>query len=106
MPIPSLARALPPLVLLFLSLSLSFSCPAAAQARPDPRDAQAAVPPVVHRPVVAATPRPAADDAVGSWPDANARVVRAGGWRAYAREAQAPAAGASAPVPGHGAHHH
>ena len=33
-----------------------------------------------------------------AWKDANDNAARIGGWRAYAREAQAPAAGASAPA--------
>jgi len=36
--------------------------------------------------------QPYADQSVGSWPEANATVRRIGGWRAYAREIQAPAA--------------
>jgi hypothetical protein len=40
--------------------------------------------------------QPYAEQALASWPDANATVQRIGGWRAYAREMQAPAA---APAP-------
>lgn len=40
--------------------------------------------------------QPYAEQALASWPDANATVQRIGGWRAYAREIQAPAA---APAP-------
>lgn len=40
--------------------------------------------------------QPYAEQALASWPEANATVQRIGGWRAYAREIQAPAA---APAP-------
>ena len=43
--------------------------------------------------------QPYAEQALASWPDANATVQRIGGWRAYAREIQAPAA---APAPAGG----
>jgi hypothetical protein len=36
--------------------------------------------------------QPYADQSVGSWPEANATVQGIGGWRAYAREMQGPAA--------------
>ena len=39
-----------------------------------------------------------AEQAVASWPDANAAVQRIGGWRAYAKEMQAPAS--ASPEPG------
>ncbi len=38
-----------------------------------------------------------ADEPVASWREANDQVRQIGGWRAYAREAQAPAAPAPAP---------
>jgi hypothetical protein len=40
--------------------------------------------------------QPYVEQAIASWPEANATVQRIGGWRAYAREIQAPAA---APAP-------
>jgi hypothetical protein len=58
-------------------------------------------------PVAAATYRSAfagyrrlADPTPADWKGANETVERIGGWRAYAREASAPAA-ASAPAPAH-----
>jgi hypothetical protein len=74
--------------------------PAPPPGRPDPLDAAAPVPPVLHRSTLGAY-RPAHEVAVGSWKDANDAVARIGGWRTYLREAQAPApsAGASSPAP-------
>lgn len=66
---------------------------------PDPLDPQADVPSARHRSVVPAMPAPF-DVAVGDWPRANAHVARVGGWRAYAREAAAPAPAASATASG------
>ena len=62
---------------------------------PDPLDPQAAVPPAQHRSALGAY-RPLAETPVGSWKEANERVNRIGGWRAYAREAAAPAPAAPA----------
>jgi hypothetical protein len=42
--------------------------------------------------------QPYTEQAVASWPDANATVQRIGGWRAYAKEIQAPAS--ALPEPG------
>ena len=50
----------------------------------------------VHYVSVLAQYQPYAEQAVASWLDANATVQRIGGWRAYAKEAQAPA---TAPSP-------
>lgn len=40
--------------------------------------------------------QPYAEQAIASWPEANATVQRIGGWRAYAKESQAPT---TAPAP-------
>jgi hypothetical protein len=64
-------------------------------ARPDPLDATVPVPAPVYRSVLA-LPRRADADAPVPWREANDLVGRIGGWRAYAREAQAPA---SPPAP-------
>jgi hypothetical protein len=83
--------------------------PTAAAARPDPLEARSAVPPLQHRSAFTGYRR--ADDVpVGAWRELNDATARAGGWRAYAREASssppAPAApSASASGRGHGAHH-
>ncbi|MBA3598244.1 MAG: hypothetical protein H0W40_12850 [Methylibium sp.] len=87
--------------------SLFIVAPAAAQpesptpARPearDPFDARATVPPVRYRSAFSGY-RPLSDETVG-WKEANDEVARIGGWRAYAREANAPESPASAPAPG------
>lgn len=68
-----------------------------ARPAPEPLDPKAAVPPVQHRSAMNGY-RPLAEAPVGSWKEANERVNRIGGWRAYARESAAPAAApASAP---------
>jgi hypothetical protein len=68
----------------------------------DPLDAKAPVPAAAYRSPLA-NYRRWADNPVGSWREANETTLRAGGWRAYAREAEAanaaasPAGAASAP---------
>ncbi|HLS54503.1 MAG TPA: hypothetical protein VK052_00420 [Zeimonas sp.] len=73
-------------------------------ARPDPLDAAAGVPDAQYRSAFAGY-RGLADEPVGSWEAANEVVERAGGWKAYAREAAEPEAqsanGASAGPAGH-----
>ena len=68
-------------------------------ARPDPLNAQAAVPALVHTSSFAGYRRHAEAEPIG-WREANDNVARIGGWRAYAREAAAaspaPASAASA----------
>jgi len=66
--------------------------------RPDPLDARAAVPPLVHASALALYRR-LGEVPVGSWREANDAVTRIGGWRAYTREANQP----EAPNPGPGA---
>lgn len=61
-----------------------------ARPAPDPLDPKAVVPPAAHRSPLSAY-RPWAEAPVGSWTEANERVNRIGGWRAYAREAAQPA---------------
>jgi hypothetical protein len=87
---------------------------AAKPARVDPLDAKAAVAPLVHRSALAGYRRLDAESPPLNWRAANDAVERIGGWRAYAREANAPASGPSAspspdtrasrpapPAPGH-----
>ncbi len=65
----------------------------------DPLDATAKVSPLVYRSALATFQRHSEGEAV-PWREANDRVGRIGGWRAYAREANAPEAPASAaPAP-------
>lgn len=70
----------------------------APRARPaDPADASIAVPAPAYRSAFAGYRR-LADAPLVDWKAANDEVERIGGWRAYAREAAAPApAAASAP---------
>jgi len=80
-----LAAAAPPLAL------------SQSQRTPDPADAQARVAPLRHRSSLSSH-RPTAQAAPtepGDWRAANDRVHTLGGWRAYAKEAQAPAAPAA-----------
>jgi hypothetical protein len=85
--------------------ALSSALPSSAQTtaptatRPDPLDARAAVPSVLHTPALR-TYRRLADEPRLPWRDANDQVERIGGWRAYAREAAAePQASAALPAP-------
>jgi hypothetical protein len=71
-----------------------------AQPAPDPLDPRAEVPPAQHRSAMAGY-RPLSEAPVGSWKEANERVNRIGGWRAYAREAAQPAS-----APASAAHQH
>ncbi|MDH5539741.1 MAG: hypothetical protein OEY03_10070 [Rhizobacter sp.] len=103
--------------LLTAAIALTLSLPAKAQPgatpaaaapastskpapRPDPLDAQATVPATRHHSALQGY-RPNAEQAVGSWKDANDGAGRAGGWRAYAREAHTadPPATAAATQP-------
>ncbi|MBI3349713.1 MAG: hypothetical protein HY020_21200 [Burkholderiales bacterium] len=72
-----------PLALPIAALLLLLGANAVAQPRPDPLNARAPVPPVVHKPVL---PRPADDPPPADWRAANEHVSRVGGWRTYARE--------------------
>jgi hypothetical protein len=70
---------------------------AAPVVRPDPLDPKSAVPALSYESSLSRYRRLSDDKAV-SWRDANDTVGRIGGWRAYAREAQAPAASAASPA--------
>lgn len=59
----------------------------APSVRPDPLDASAPTQPLPHRSVWADRRAPVADAEPVDWRRANEAVHRAGGWRAYAREA-------------------
>lgn len=65
--------------------------------RPDPLNPQAEVLATVHVSAFA-TYRAAEEPRVGGWKEANDTVARIGGWRAYAREAAAPAPAVVAPA--------
>jgi len=72
--------------------------PLAKSAKPaaDPLDATAKVAPLVYRSTLATYRRIGESESV-PWREANDRVGRIGGWRAYAREANAPDPAASSP---------
>lgn len=70
---------------------------------PDPLDPNASVPLAMHRSALASYRTALPDVPVAGWKEVNDRVARIGGWRAYAREAAAPA---SAPASASGAHVH
>jgi len=69
--------------------------PASPGARPDPLDPKAGVPALIYQSSFSQYRR-LDDGKLVSWRDANDTVTRIGGWRVYAREAQQPAAAASA----------
>lgn len=73
--------------------------PSTAAPALDPTRANVPVPPALHRSAFAGYRRQA-DAAPIAWRDANDNVAQIGGWRAYAREAAAPAPAASAPPAG------
>jgi hypothetical protein len=76
---------------------LTAAAPCAAQPRPDPLDASAAVPALRYNSSLG-NYRGGADDKPVPWKEANDTTARIGGWRAYAREARAPAPAASSPA--------
>lgn len=80
-------------------LALSASPVAWAQtseARPDPSDPGASVPPLVYDSPFARY-RSFAESEVAQWKESNDTAGRIGGWRVYAREAQAPEPGSVTP---------
>jgi hypothetical protein len=74
------------------------SAHAQAAPRPGPLDPQAATAPLVYRSALAGYRKLTAETPPLGWREANETVDRAGGWRALAREANAPEAPASAPA--------
>jgi len=70
----------------------------AEPASPDPLDARVAVPAVLYTSPLARY-QPLAEASAQPWREANERVGRIGGWRAYAREAAQPAQGAQTETP-------
>lgn len=78
-----------------LSLAAAAAAAQTTARAPDPTDARAEVPKAVHASPLSAYRR-IGDDTPLPWREANDRVGRIGGWRAYAREAAAPAAPAPA----------
>ena len=103
---------LPAMVALATAAAAAQGTPSSPSAPPaaDPLDATAKVAPLVHQSALASYNR-LGESAPLPWREANDRVGRIGGWRAYAREANAPdtpdtptrtppaAAAASVPMP-------
>ena len=89
----------PPIVaaLLFVA-ALTTAAICAAEPRPDPLDATAPVPTLKFSSSLSSF-RAFGDDKPVAWKEANDTTARIGGWRAYAREARAPAPAASTPMP-------
>jgi len=95
--VPILPRWLMPAALCAVSLAAQAQSATPTNAgratpatRPDPLDAKASVPALSYESPFSRY-RPLSDDKAVSWREANDEVTRIGGWRAYAREAQAPA---------------
>ena len=79
------------------AMSLPAFAHAQAPARPDPADPKTSVPPVIYvSPLKQYRPLP--DEPLASWRAANEEVEKIGGWQAYAKESQEPAAGAVQPA--------
>lgn len=74
-----------------LSLAAAGAAAQTPARAPDPTDARAVVSPATHVSPLSAYRR-LGDETPLPWREANDRVGRIGGWRAYAREAAAPAA--------------
>lgn len=87
-----------PFTALLAALLLPMAVLAQSAPRPDPLDAKAATAPLVYRSALTGYKKLAAESPPVAWRDANDAVERIGGWRAYAREANAPAAAPSAPA--------
>jgi len=76
---------------------LAWAQAAPGRSKPDPQDVTATVPRVIYRSSLTGY-RVLSDDQPRSWKETNDNVGRIGGWRAYAKEGQAPEpAGDSAP---------
>jgi hypothetical protein len=73
-------------------IAMLLASPSLAQqnGRPQPADAKAITPPVVYVSPLTSYRR-LAEDEVAPWKASNQAVEQAGGWKAYAREAQQPA---------------
>jgi hypothetical protein len=84
------------LIALLAALPLPAAVLAQSAPRPDPLDAKAATAPLVYRSPLASYKKLADEAPSVAWRDANDAVLRIGGWRAYAREADAAA---SSPAP-------
>ncbi len=85
----------------FMAICIAIATPAywvstaSAQTRADPADPGARVPAATYRSPFADY-RALGDESVGNWRAANDEVGRIGGWREYARDAQAPGAAGTA----------
>ena len=80
------------------TLSAGTTTAQSGASRLDPLDAGASVPVITYKSSFAGY-RAQAEAEVAPWRDSNDAAARAGGWRAYAREAQGTAGDAAAPAP-------
>ena len=79
------------IVIAVLLALLSATALAQTAPRTDPLDAKAAAAPLVYRSAFTGYKKLAAESPPVTWREANDAVERIGGWRAYAREANAAA---------------
>jgi hypothetical protein len=94
---PSLPIAAIRLSAAALFLAATAAC-AAAPAERDPLDPRAAVPPLRHSSALAGYRAPK-NPAPTDWREANDTTAHVGGWRAYARQAQAGDAAPATQIP-------
>jgi hypothetical protein len=92
-----LVRWLRPAVLCAVALTAAAQTPTPAARKADPLDARAGVPATAYESAFSRYRRTADGTAI-PWRESNDTAARIGGWRAYAREAQRPEPGASAPA--------
>ena len=77
------------LVVVSAALALCAATPANSTRSANATDPKTSVPPLVYRSAFDGY-RPNAEANLGKWQEANDKVGRIGGWRAYAKEAAAP----------------
>jgi hypothetical protein len=91
-----------------LSAAMLMCLPLTAQTvtRPDPMNASTPVPALTYQSSFANHRRLSDDAKPMSWREANETAARIGGWRVYAREAQATTAAPAVPASSPSAHQH
>lgn len=94
---------LPWLVAVAMAALAAQAEPASRPRKPDPLDPKVNVPALRYFSPFKSAREPGTEPPL-AWRDANDNVARIGGWRSYAREAQAPASAPAAPTQGHGDH--
>jgi hypothetical protein len=98
MPYTPLRWLLPATFVIAVSCAQAQDAPRMAVLPASALDASAAVPTLVYRSSLATYRRHSMEQPL-SWREANDKVGRIGGWRAYAREANEPEAPSAPPVP-------